>query len=126
VRNLTSGHERDMALLPRAVRFGILCWFTGIVQYYQTHPVYGILFSAGMNGDDPEPDDKIRIGMNEVALFLQKEGYGNPWSMNLNGYFDAQVQSLRDSIRSALASGAKLDEIAQKTGLSGEVIIKLQ
>jgi hypothetical protein len=115
-----------MARFSRTVRFGILCWFTGIVQYYQTHPVYGILFSARTNEGDSDSDGKIRIGMNEVALFLQKEGYGNPWSMNLNDYFDAPVQSLRDSIRSAPASGARPDEIARKTGLPGEVIIKLQ
>ena len=56
--------------------------------------------------------------MNEVCLYLQKEGYGLTDHMTINDYFDAQIKSLKDSISRATAEGAKIENIAQSTGLS--------
>ncbi|MDR0681176.1 MAG: hypothetical protein LBG15_04900 [Dysgonamonadaceae bacterium] len=45
--------------------------------------------------------------------------------MNLNDYFDAQVKALKDTISHAMAAGAKIEQIAQKTGISLTIINRL-
>jgi len=110
---------RKVSILEKTL---IFFWFTGIVKLYTEHPVYSVLFS----GKKEEPDeDKIRIGANETALYIHKEGYGNPETMNLNDYFDAQVKALKDTINHAIAQGAKETEISQKTGIPINIIHKL-
>jgi hypothetical protein len=121
-KNVVSGHEKSMERVPFSIRFAVVCWFIGIVQFYQEHPVYSVLFRRNHADDDA---DKIRIGMNEIALMLQKEGFGDPYTMNLNDYFDAQVKALKDSINSALAKGAKHVDIANRCNIPLDVVIKL-
>jgi hypothetical protein len=109
---------RKVGMLEKTL---ILFWFTSIVRFYTEHPVYSILFS----GRKTDKEEKIHLGANETALYLAKEGYGDPETMNLNDYFDAQVKALKDSISHALAAGAKIEQIAQKTGMSLTIINKL-
>ncbi|KAA6348501.1 hypothetical protein EZS27_004101 [termite gut metagenome] len=123
-QNLVCGHHKHMQLLSPARKLCILYWFVGVVQFYATHPVYELLFKKH-TGTDDDPDDKIHIGMNEIALFLRKEGYGSPDTMNLNDFFDAQIKSLKDFIATAMAAGVKIEQIAGKTGLSLSTIYKL-
>ena len=121
--NILSGHARLMRELNPVVKFGIVYWFTGIVQLFREHDVYRVLFDRDKTSEDS--GEKISVGMNEVALFLKKEGYGDPNDMNLLDYFDAQVKSLKDYISKAIADGVKPNEIAQKTGIPQTTINKL-
>ena len=122
-RNLNCGHHWKMREVNPAIKFGVIYWFTGIVKYYTEHPVYSLLFKGEKNQEDS--GGKIRLGMNEITLELQKEGYGTPDTMNLNDYFDAQIKYLKDRINRALADGVKRDEISQKTGIPPSTIQQL-
>ena len=121
--NLLSGHARLMRGLNPVVKFGIVYWFTGIVQLFHEHPVYRILFDRDKISEDS--GESLSVGMNEIVLFLKKEGYGDPSDMNLIDYFDAQIKSLKDCISKALADGVKPDKLAQKTGIPISTINKL-
>ena len=121
--NLISGHHFKMRYVNPAVKFGIIFWFTGIVKYYTEHPVYSLLFKSDRQKD--ESGNKIHLGMNEITLALQKEGYGKPDEMNLNDYFDAQIKFLKDMINKAIADGVKPEKISQKTGVPLSTIQKL-
>ena len=122
--NLLSGHAHLMRHLDPVIKFGIVYWFTGIVQLFREHEVYRILFEYAKT-ESGESKSEISVGMNEIALFLKKEGYGDPTDMNLIDYFDAQVKALKDSISKALADGVKPDKISQKTGIPLSTINKL-
>lgn len=113
--NLVSGHIESMRKVNPVIKYIITYWFTGIVKFYTEHPTYSILFNRNKTTADTT---KISLGMNEVCLYLQRQGYGISDTMNLNDYFDAQVKSLKDTIGKALAEGAKIENIARETGLS--------
>jgi hypothetical protein len=115
--NLVSGHIEAMRKVNPVIKYIIMYWFSGIVKFYTEHPIYSILFSRPAK-ESEEGAHKISLGMNEVCLFLQREGYGITDTMNLNDYFDAQVKSLKDTISKAIAEGAKIEKISQETGLS--------
>jgi hypothetical protein len=121
-QNLVSGQHERMSAVPEETKTLILFRFTGIVQHYATHPVYSVLFSSTKKDEG----EKIRLGANETALYLTREGYGDPDRMTLNDYFDAQVKALRDTVSHALAQGAKIEKIAQETGLTLETLNKLR
>jgi len=121
--NLICGHHWKMRYIHPEVKFGIIFWFTGIVKYYTEHPVYSLLFKSEKQQDDS--GNKIRLGMNEITLALQKEGYGKPDTMNLNDYFDAQIKFLKDMINKALFDGVKPDKLSEKTGIPVSTIQKL-
>jgi hypothetical protein len=123
VANLVSGHHNEMKYVDPIIKFGIIFWFTGIIQYYANHPLYSLLFKGEKQPEDY--DNKIHLGMNEITLALLKEGYGPPNTMNLNDYFDAQIKLLKDRIGKALADGLKPEKIAQKTGIPLSTIQKL-
>lgn len=111
--NLVSDHLELIRTLCPGVKFGILFWFSGIVEYYMSHPYYSILFRSG----NSEPDeDKINLGMNAVVLMIKKKGY-DPES-NINDFFDSQLQILKDSLAEAIANGVKVEDLATKTGMS--------
>jgi hypothetical protein len=99
--------------------FGVFLWFSGIINFFYTHPVYSILFTSHETGDS----GKITLGMTETHLSLIHEGY--PADMNLIDFFNAQIKLLKDNIRAAIASGAKITDIAKKTGLSLSLISRL-
>jgi hypothetical protein len=122
--NLLCGHVKRMRKLSPVFKFGIVYWFTGIVNQFREHETYRILFDRNENTDDGT-EDKISIGMNEIALFLKKEGYGDSAEMNLVDYFDAQVKSLKDHISRAIAEGVKPEQISQKTGIPLSTIARL-
>lgn len=110
--NLVSDHLELIRTLCPGMKFGILYWFSGIVEYYMSHPYYSILFRSG----DSELDDKIRLGMNEVVLMIKKKGY-DPED-NINDFFDTQLKILKDNLAEALANGVKMEDLAAKTGMS--------
>jgi hypothetical protein len=121
-QNLVSGQHERMRQVPDESKMLILYRFTGILQYYTAHPVYAVLFSSTQKDDG----EKIRLGAKETALYLMREGYGDPDRMTLNDYFDAQVKALKDSVSHALAQGVKIEKLARETGLSFEIINKLK
>lgn len=122
-KNLVSGHNRRMNLVESAIKFGIIFWFTGIVNFYtKIHPNYSILFNRERKQGVSE---KLSLGMNEITLELQKEGHGDPDDMNLNDYFDAQIIYLKKSIHNALKEGVKPEIISSKTGIPLTTIQRL-
>jgi hypothetical protein len=122
-KNLVSGQHERMSRVPEDIKTLILFWFTGIVDYYIHHPVYAILFSSEKKESGSE---KIHLGASETALYLTREGYGDPDRMTLSDYFDAQVKSLKDNIGHALAQGVKIESISRETGLSFELLHRLR
>lgn len=122
VKNMVSGHHRQMKKVKPVIKFAISYWFMGILKFYSEHPVYSILFSQSSSGKDNT--DKVSLS-GEVILMLRKEGYGMADDMNLNDYFDAQIKHLKDSIGKALSSGLTATKISQETGLSISVINQL-
>jgi len=112
-----------MRYVDHVIKFGIIFWFTGIVKYYTEHPIYSLLFKSEKSTD--ETSGKVSLGMNEITLALQKEGYGKPDTMNLNDYFDAQIKFLKDTINKALADDVKPEKISGKTGIPLSTIQKL-
>ncbi|NDV45804.1 hypothetical protein D0T49_01905 [Paludibacter sp. 221] len=120
-KNLVSGQIEQMRMIEPVKKLLIFYWFTGIIRFYTEHPVYSLLFSGGKE----KSEDKIGLGMNATALHLTKQGYGSMDNMPLNDYFDAQIQSLKDTISKALADGVKIAEIANQTGISISTIEKL-
>ena len=120
--NMLSGHDKQMRKLDPVVKFGIVYWFTGVVNWFRENDTYRVIFERIKETGDSE---KITVGMNEIALFLKKEGYGNPDSMNLIDYFDAQVKALKDYVSKAIADGVKPEIIAQKSGIPLSTINKL-
>ena len=121
--NLLSGHARRMRDLNPVVKFGIVYWFTGIVNCFRENDTYRVLFDRIKKAED---EGKITIGMNEIALFLKKEGYGDPNNMNLIDYFDAQVKALKDNISKAIAEGVKPADISDHTGIPLDTIHRLK
>jgi hypothetical protein len=123
LKNSVSNHHRQMQAVNPSIKFGVILWFTGIVKFYTEHPVYSLLFHR--NKTQTDPATKINLGMNEIILELKKEGYGNPYTMNLNDYFDAQIKYLKSSINKALAEGVKPEKLSSKSGIPLETINKL-
>lgn len=113
----------DTMSIPAEILFGLSMWFTGVVKYFQEHPVYKILFASGKSDDSA--DDILSLGMNEVILSLQKNGYANASDMNLIDFMDAQIKGIKDNISKALAEGAKPEELARKTHLPYNIIMSL-
>lgn len=115
----------DTEGLPMAVLFGTSLWFTGVVQYFKNHPVYGMLFRRSTTATAGS-DSAFNLGMGEVILSLEKSGYHNAAAMNLLEFMDAQIKMIKDTVVKAAAEGVKTGEIASKTGLSVADVIRLQ
>lgn len=113
-KNLVSSHVELITHLDPAIKFGILYWFSGIVDFYITHPDYSILFKS--NKQDSSNEDKVTLGMGGVVLMLGKKGYN--LNCNINSFFDAQLQVLQDQLNEALGKGVTREQLAQQTGLS--------
>lgn len=123
-RNLNSDHHRHFARVDYAIRYGIMIWFTGIAQYFSSHPIYRILFS----GNGSEESEHISLGMGETIMHLSLVGFGSKTEMeniNLIDYFDLQIKSLKKMIADARAQGAKTTDIASHTHLSQNLIEQL-
>ena len=103
------------------ILFGISYWFKGIALFFQTHPIYSVLFSGNKSDDE----EKIHLGMSETILHLMKEGYPSIENMNIIDFFNAQIKLLKDNISASLAAGVKIEEIMQRTGLDYHTINKL-
>ena len=119
--NLVSDHLSLINITRPEMKFGILFWFSGIVEFYLKHPIYSLLFRSG--GTSETSDDKISLGMNEVVLMVKKHGYDT--NDNVNDFFDAQIKILKDNLSEAIASGAKIDVLSDKSGLSMSEINRL-
>ena len=113
----------ETAGLPGAVLFGTSLWFTGVVQYFKEHPVYGMLFRKSESGTSS--GGGIALGMGEVILSLEKSGYHNVAAMNLLEFMDAQIKLIKDNVAKAAAEGVKAGEIASRSGLSIADVIKM-
>lgn len=113
-KNLVSGHVEFIAHLDPAIKFGILYWFSGIVDFYITHPDYSILFKS--NKEESSNEDKVTLGMGGVVLMLGKKGYS--LDCNINSFFDAQLQVLQDQLNEALGKGVTKEQLSQQTGIS--------
>lgn len=111
--NIVSDHVELIKTIAPELKFGILFWFSGIVEYYMTHPYYSILFRPGINEND---DDKINLGMNGVVLMVKNKGFSE--NDNINDFFDTQLKILKDDLSEALSKGAKIEELASRTGLN--------
>lgn len=124
LRNINSEHHLKFTRVSYAIRYGIMIWFTGVVQYFTEHPVYSILFS----GNNEEGPERISLGMGETIMHLSLTGFGSKAEMeniNLVDYFDLQIKSLKKMIADARAQGAKTHDIATHTRLSYNLIEKL-
>ena len=119
---LSSKSEEEIKALPEEIPFGIMVWFTSIVRFFRDHPDFGVLYSSKKT-DNPL---KLDLGMSEVMLFLEKEGYQDVPDKNIISFFTAQIKSLKDSIARAVGSGAKIEDIANQTGLDFETIERLK
>jgi len=108
---------------PIEVLFGVMFWFTGIVKFFREHSVYGILYDRKSNAD--EDITKINLGMGEVLLYLEKEGYSFMDQKNIIDFYNAQIKALKDSVNSALSMEVKIEDIAKRTGLSINTINRL-
>lgn len=120
--NLVSDHADRIASLAPALKFGIVYWFSGIVEFYMSHPSYSVLFSS--SGPDDDETGKISLGMNGVVLMTAKKGY-DLYDKDLNDFFDAQLQILKDNLSEAVAKGATIEDLAKTTKLSINDINKL-
>lgn len=114
--NLVSNHSSVIAKIEPCIRFGIMYWFTGIIEFYITHPIYSILFKSATVEENRSA--KRDIGMTEVVLMVTKQGYNLNGKMNVNDFFDAQIKILKDMIADSLAKGATKDDIMRTTGLN--------
>jgi len=106
------------------IPFGVMYWFTSIVMFFREHPVYSVLYESTKTGDDDD-SSKINLGMSEILLYLEKEGYSFVEDKNVIEFYNAQVKALKDSINTALSSGVKIDELASQTGISAYTITRL-
>ena len=106
------------------IPFGVMYWFTGIVMFFREHPVYSVLYESSKTEEDDD-DSKINLGMSEILLYLEKEGYSFVEDKNVIDFFNAQVKGLKDSINTALSSGLKIEELATQTGISINTIDRL-
>lgn len=106
-----------------AVRLAVQIWFTGIVLFWQHHPVYSVLYES--NSKPVEDESHISLGLQEVLLELTEKGYQQAGDMLVTDFFDAQVKMLRDRLQEAKSSGVKLPELVQKTGIPLKNITRL-
>lgn len=109
--------ESEVRKMAPEFLFGMMYWFTGVYRFFREHPVFGILYNRS-EGDEPDDSDKINLGMSEVILYLEKEGYAFVEDKNLIDFFNAQIKALKDSISKAVANGAKPEDIAARSGMS--------
>lgn len=121
--NLVGDQMEVIASISPEIKFGILYWFAGIVEFYTTHPVYSILFPKDSKQEDSE--NKISIGMNETILMIKKKGYPSITTDTVNDFFDAQIKIIKDDLAEAIAKGAKVEDLVKMTGLSIDLINRL-
>lgn len=124
-QNITSNHHRNFTRVHYAIRYSILIWFTGIIQYFMDHPIYKVLFT----GTSPDPgSEKISLGMGETIMHLSLSGFGTKTEMentSVVDYFDLQVKSIKKMIADARSAGAKTEDIVKATKLPYTTIEKL-
>lgn len=121
--NMISYHHLNFKRVRYEIRYAVMIWFTGIVQYFSEHPVYRLLFAGSVDSAE-----KISLGMGETIMHLSLVGFGSKSEMenaNLIDYFDLQVKSLKKMIADARGQGAKTEDIASHTRLSYNLIEKL-
>lgn len=115
--------ENRIARLPVEVHFGVMYWFQSVVKFFRDHPVFGMLYDR--KGSEYEDITKADLGMSEVLLYLEKEGYRMVEERNVIEFFNMQLKSLKDSVNAALSAGIKMEDLAKKTGLSINTINRL-
>jgi hypothetical protein len=120
--NLVENHTELIRNLPPEYKTGILLWFSGIVEYYLTHPYYSLLFRSPAS-ESPEVSGAVNLGMNEIVLMITRQGYNE--NDNVNNFFDAQLMVLKKNLSDMLASGVKIEDLARKTNMSIGNINKL-
>lgn len=121
--NLVSDHSRLIATLAPEIKFGIMYWFAGIVDFYVTHPVYSVLFNSDLHDDDQE--DKISLKLEETVLMIEKKGFPTIADRTVNDFFNTQIKIIKDFVAEALATGMSMEELSNKTGYSVFILNKL-
>lgn len=115
---------KKTAKMHPLVKWIIWFWFTGIIDFFALHPVYGVLFPTA----NVKNEGKITLGMSEQIMQLSTTGYGSLREMkdcSLVEFFDLQVKELKTKIQDSISKGAKQEDIAEVTGLSTSQIDKL-
>lgn len=123
-RNLVSDHAELISTLSPEVKFGILYWFAGIVEFYTHHPVYSVLFRNAAGREELQGNN-ISIGMKATVLMIKRKGYPSIETDTVNDFFDTQIQIIKDDLALAVSKGAKAEDLARQTGLSLETINRL-
>lgn len=121
--NLVSDQMELISALSPEIKFGVMFWFAGIVEFYTRHPVYSVLFRANRDGEDSR--NKISVGMSETILMIRKKGYPSIATDTVNDFFDAQIKIIKDNLAEAIAKGAKIEDLAKTTGFSIDLINRL-
>jgi len=107
--------KKVKSLVPE-IPFAVMFWFTGIVKFFREHPVYSVLYDR--ENETETDDSKINLGMTEIMLYLEKEGYSFVQDKTVIEFYDAQIKALKDSVNDALSKEVKLNDLSQATGLS--------
>lgn len=110
--NMVSNHIEQIRTLSPGMKFGVLFWFSGIVEYYTNHPIYSILFRK----EETDEENYYSLGMDEVIFMIEKKGY--EIDCNLNDFFNKQIKILKDDLSEAVSKGVEKSELANKTGLN--------
>lgn len=108
--------QKRLEKLHFSVKYGIYLWFISISTYFNSHPLYSLLYVSNSIDDNAE---KIRLGMNEGIFRLSKCGYGSHSEIrqkNLIEFMDMHLSEVKSSIASALSAGIEPDKLAEKTG----------
>jgi hypothetical protein len=118
--NMVSNHVELISTLSPGLKLGIYLWFSGIVEYYISHPIYSILFRSEKDSET----EKITLGMDSSILMAERKGYDLS-RKDLNDFFNIQIKVLQDDLNQAIAYGATPEELSQRTGISLNDINKL-
>ena len=114
------------------VLFALTMWMTGIAEFFQTHPIYGVLFtgstwdadgsSAVLSEAGESTANPYNLGLREVMLELQQRGYNDVEQMPVEKFMAAQLKMLKDNLQRAVHEGVKIEELSRRTGIPLQTI----
>lgn len=104
------------------VAFGVYCWFTSVLSFFQNSHPYSILFLGDKKDDQSE---KINFAFNGVIITLEKAGFSYAEDMNLIKFFDTQIIMLKEMVSKAISAGVKVEQLAKQINMPMSIIEKL-